>query len=342
MKANKLAIFILFIALCLSSMAAFAGEQKADAPFNGILLAGKLGTKGKSENQRHSLAGGKNQNIESRETEAEWMEESGNFKDDDRTETIIDNKLLKFDCSPEGLDSRLLDALYKAAKKYYKEYKEPFVITSGKRSLRKQAELMAAFSLKQLEAMYCRNGYPDYIRRIAELPEPFSADDVYRILALRSSGFISKHLTGWAVDISPVLKAPMKARKALKDADLTVLDETEFGVKCFHVCLPETPSVKRPDISALISLYEEMFTTLQKMIEIKRVYPDNLRLLGKERGILTSLNKKRFEDTQKIERKIHFLSAPKSEKKCIEQEFSEILEFYDKKFYELCEEYNNL
>ena len=158
------------------------------------------------------------------------------------TESAESESHLVFRCNADGLHPDLLKSLAAVADAYYAIQEEPLVVNGGRRTLRRQAELMAAFSLKQLEGMYCRNGYPDYIRRIAELPEPFSADDVYRILASRTEGYISKHLTGQAADISPELKDAALARKLLKDAGLTVFDETSLGVRCLHVGLPGPPS----------------------------------------------------------------------------------------------------
>ncbi|HQC53656.1 MAG TPA: hypothetical protein PLE92_11015, partial [Lentisphaeria bacterium] len=75
----------------------------------------------------------------------------------------------RYTCSPENfaaLRPEVLVALTAAATAYQRQTGQAITVTSAGRTLRHCAELMAAFNREQLEAMYCRRGYPDYIRQL--------------------------------------------------------------------------------------------------------------------------------------------------------------------------------
>ena len=143
-----------------------------------------------------------------------------------------------FDCSSTGLDEQLALALKTIADSYYDATGEPIVVTAGKRTLQRQAELMANFSKEQLEAMYCRHGYPSYISQILALPNPHDAVAVHHVLANRTEGYISKHLYGQAVDIDAAsISSPILFKQICNAAGLSVLDERENNVPCFHLTM---------------------------------------------------------------------------------------------------------
>lgn len=114
----------------------------------------------------------------------------------------------------------------------------PIHVTSGRRSLRKQAELMAKMDNHSLH-MYGEDTY--YIVQIKALPKPRSADAVHKILVRAhrngKGSRISWHVVGKAVDISA--KAPFdwaKASQVAREVGLKVKKETWRN--CFHVQLP--------------------------------------------------------------------------------------------------------
>lgn len=146
-----------------------------------------------------------------------------------------------YSCDPENIAALLPEvrhAFFQVAEAYFRETCEKLRITSAKRSLRHCAELMAGFTREQLEGMYCRNGYPDYIRSIVTAQEkqndPLSVEQVYRILQNRQAGYISWHLIGGAIDISTQLKNPDLLRKLLQKHGFSVFDEEAFGISCLH------------------------------------------------------------------------------------------------------------
>lgn len=146
-----------------------------------------------------------------------------------------------FSCAPEGIErlhEPVLSALVQVATAYQAETGESLRVTSGWRSLRHTAELMAGFSQKQLEGMYCRSGYPDYIRQIVrqrrQAKGRLSAEAVYEILCRRQGGYISWHLQGGAVDISTEVSRPDLLRQLLQAHHFNVFDETFLGIACFH------------------------------------------------------------------------------------------------------------
>lgn len=146
-----------------------------------------------------------------------------------------------FSCAPEGIErlrEPVLAALIRVAAAYQAETGEMLRVTSGWRSLRHTAELMAGFSQKQLEGMYCRSGYPDYIRQIVRgrrrAGGSLSVEAVYEILCRRQGGYISWHLQGGAVDISTAVSRPDLLRQLLQAQQFSVFDETFLGIACFH------------------------------------------------------------------------------------------------------------
>ena len=146
-----------------------------------------------------------------------------------------------YSCDPENIAALLPEvrhAFFQVAEEYFRQTGEPLRVTSAKRSLRHCAELMAGFSREQLEGMYCRNGYPDYIRSIVAAQEkqgsPLTGDQVYRILQNRQGGYISWHLIGGAIDISAELSNPALLRKLLQEQGFSVFDEQSLGIACIH------------------------------------------------------------------------------------------------------------
>lgn len=149
--------------------------------------------------------------------------------------------LISFTCDKENIASlrpEVRDALSIVAKEYLRQTGEKLLVTSGKRSLRHCAKLMAELSNQQLEGMYCRNGYPDYIRSIVQAREKQNAalttDQVYQILQKRQGGYISWHLVGAAVDISSKLANPELLKKLLQEQGFSFFDEQSLGIACIH------------------------------------------------------------------------------------------------------------
>ncbi len=109
-------------------------------------------------------------------------------------------------------------------------------ITSGKRTVRKQAELMAPMSDKDLN-MYGSSTF--YIVQIKALPKPQrTVAEVEKILkdAQQKGSRISHHLAGSAADISAKGAFNwVQANKAARKAGLTVKEERWRN--CFHVQL---------------------------------------------------------------------------------------------------------
>ena len=149
--------------------------------------------------------------------------------------------LISFTSAPENIAALLPEvrhAFSKVAAAYLRQTGEKLLVTSGKRSLRHCAELMAGFSRQQLEGMYCRNGYPDYIRSIVQAQEKqgslLTAEQVYQILQKRQGGYISWHLLGAAIDISSQLSNPQLLRELLQEHGFSAFDEQVFGIACIH------------------------------------------------------------------------------------------------------------
>jgi hypothetical protein len=147
--------------------------------------------------------------------------------------------------SMDGLHPRLLRALSRVAQQYRDRAGSPIVVTSGRRSLRRQAQLMADMSREQLEGMYCRNGYPSYVRDLVAARQKAGAlteDDAYRILRTRTEGYISSHLYGAAVDISSVGVDVALLKRLLQEQGFRTLDERNLGIQCIHATYRHIPA----------------------------------------------------------------------------------------------------
>jgi len=156
---------------------------------------------------------------------------------------------LRFSCDMDNvarLHERLQDALQAVAAGYWDAAGEELVVTSAWRSLRHCAALMAGFSRAQLEGMYCRKGYPDYIRELvaarARQGGGLSAEDAYRILCQRQEGYISRHLTGGAVDIARPHRDLPLLLALLAQHGFQTLDEEVFGLSCIHASHHDVPT----------------------------------------------------------------------------------------------------
>ncbi len=163
----------------------------------------------------------------------------------EEADAAMNDPNLIWNCSSQGLDSRLLTALRKAAAEYAARTGQPIVVNSGARTLRRQAELMAEMSQDQLEGMYCRQGYPGYVSGILAARKrnggSTDADAVYEILRQRDGGYISAHLSGAAVDVSPAGADVDLLRSLLEEHDFVVLDERGLGVDCLHATYRYAP-----------------------------------------------------------------------------------------------------
>lgn len=149
-------------------------------------------------------------------------------------------------CEHTGLAPALMTALEAAAAEFRAAGHAPLRVASGRRTLRRQAELMAAMSPDQLRGLYARHGTPDYIARI--LAEHAAVghvapETVYEILRTRNEGFISAHLCGAAVDLVPpdTPEAGAALRRALERHGFEVLDERDLGLECLHARLAGLP-----------------------------------------------------------------------------------------------------
>ncbi len=122
------------------------------------------------------------------------------------------------------------------------------MVTSARRTLKHTAFLMSAFTVEQLEGMYCRNGYPDYIRTMKSamerLKRKLTPEETYDILKNRQEGFISSHLFGGAVDIAVEgLSDKSLLTRLLHAEGFTTLDETDLGILCIHASHPHVAKV---------------------------------------------------------------------------------------------------
>jgi hypothetical protein len=160
-------------------------------------------------------------------------------------QAIMNDPNLAWNCTAEGLDEGLLDALQQVAAEYVAETGQAMIINSGARTLQRQAELMSEMSQDQLEGMYCRQGYPSYVQGIvnARKENRGSADarQTYDILRSRDEGFISAHLCGAAVDVSPVGADVGRLRRLLEKHGFTTLDERGLGINCLHATYRQAP-----------------------------------------------------------------------------------------------------
>jgi len=152
--------------------------------------------------------------------------------------------LLLVECPPEdfaALAEPLREALEAAAGDYRERFPEAPspVVTSARRTLRRQAALMAAMSDAELEGMYCRHGRPSYIDEL-EAARPLDEEKAYRILLNRREGYISKHLYGLAVDVAAATVAePAAFKEMLARRGCAVLDESDMGRPCLHITRPD-------------------------------------------------------------------------------------------------------
>ena len=146
----------------------------------------------------------------------------------------------------EGVEQVVLDDFSAAAADYTAATGQRLNVTSARRSLRHCAALMAAMTVAQLEGMYCRNGYPDYIQSMKDAMEKhgrnLTAEEAYEILKNRREGFISSHLFGAAIDVaSEGLQDAAMLERILAEHNFTVLNETSLGVKCIHASHRNVP-----------------------------------------------------------------------------------------------------
>ena len=157
------------------------------------------------------------------------------------------NKLdnLKLDCGAENFEAlhpALKNALTAAASEYMATVTgaTPLIITSARRTLLRQAQLMAEMTPQQLHSMYCSNGTPSYITQICNA-YPADPETIHNILKNRTEGYISRHLYGLAADIAAEnLSQPEKLKEILlKHGAVAVLDERDMGIQCFHVSWKE-------------------------------------------------------------------------------------------------------
>ena len=151
---------------------------------------------------------------------------------------------LPFDheCADEalaGLAPQAIADFCTAAEKYTAATGQRLTVTSARRTLRHCASLMAAMSIEQLEGMYCRNGYPDYIQTMKDamqrLGRNLTDDETYEILRNRREGYISAHLFGAAIDVASAnLQDADLLEQILASCNFSVLNETSLGVNCIH------------------------------------------------------------------------------------------------------------
>lgn len=110
-------------------------------------------------------------------------------------------------------------------------------ITSGLRTVRKQADLMRVMSDQDLNSLYGKN--LPYIRKIKAIPaKERSSEKVQRILkeARKQGSYVSRHLSGDAVDIS--MKGGFDTAKADKIVkELKLRKKLERARNCYHVQL---------------------------------------------------------------------------------------------------------
>lgn len=149
--------------------------------------------------------------------------------------------------SAAGLNPELLAALERAVGAYEAATGPATVtVTNGRRTLRRQAELMAAMTPAQLDALYARHGEPEYLPPLKALraaaggpPDPAA---VYAVLAKRREGYISSHLYGAAVDLAVEgLADAARLTRLLEAEGFTVLDERDAGIPCLHAAFRACP-----------------------------------------------------------------------------------------------------
>jgi len=110
------------------------------------------------------------------------------------------------------------------------------------RTVRRQAELMAAMSDKTLVDLYKDNAYTRDMRSVT-LTGTARVDEFERIINKARSGgydgheyFVSRHLTGEAVDIAP---STSDVEKWLEKNGVSIKIEVNAGIKCWHLQLSQ-------------------------------------------------------------------------------------------------------
>jgi len=153
--------------------------------------------------------------------------------------------MLVWECSKDGLDPQLVAALETVTDAYCAVAGGELRATSGRRTLRRQAELMAAMTDLQLLSLYAGHGMPDYIAAIITERglRNVTEDAVYGILCNRRDGYISAHLFGAAVDLATAGIADLDGlKKILAEHGFSTLDERDAGIPCLHCRFRTTPT----------------------------------------------------------------------------------------------------
>jgi peptidoglycan hydrolase-like protein with peptidoglycan-binding domain len=130
--------------------------------------------------------------------------------------------------------SKVDSGLKKKVLAFAEEY-GPITITSGKRTVAKQAELMAPMSDKDL-GMYGKGPYVDEIKKLPKKERTTKKVEEILDKWIKKGSFVSRHLQGRAIDIHAKSGFDWnKAKQAAKKVGLTVKEEE--GRDCFHVQL---------------------------------------------------------------------------------------------------------
>jgi len=108
--------------------------------------------------------------------------------------------------------------------------------TSDYRTIRRQAELMANMTPSTRISLYNNAYYVKEMNDNDNLSSSQKIDKFEQILnaARRNGSRISYHITGDAVDITP---STQQVRNWFEKNGVSVLDETESGVMCWHLQL---------------------------------------------------------------------------------------------------------
>lgn len=106
---------------------------------------------------------------------------------------------------------------------------------TGTRTIRRQAELMANMNSSQLDWYGSSTWYVAEMKKCT-LTGSSRVDEFERLIRnARSQGsFVSRHLTGDAVDIAP---STPRVRNWLTGNGVSIKDETVDGVNCWHLQL---------------------------------------------------------------------------------------------------------
>jgi len=109
------------------------------------------------------------------------------------------------------------------------------ITATGARPIRRQAELMANMNSRQLD-MYGSSSSYVVAMKACTLSGSSRVDEFERLIRnARSQGsFVSRHLTGDAVDIVP---STQEVRNWLLSNGISIKDETEDGILCWHLQL---------------------------------------------------------------------------------------------------------